>query len=121
MSDILQLSSEINIPRASERAQSLVQIQSRLEKGWVENNAKGEKYYNAKYEAKTYKVWDKVWLSGQNIHTDRPTKKLDYKYHGSLMISRCIVTQAYQLDLSKSLKNNHDVFHVSSLESYHII
>ncbi len=121
MLDSLQVSSEINIPLASERAQSLVKIQSRLEKEWVEHNAKGEKYYNAKHEAKTYKVGDKVWLSGRNIRTVRPAKKLDYKYHGPYMISRCIGTQAYQLDLPKSLKNIHDVFHVSLLAPYHTI
>ena len=121
MLDSLQVSSEINIPLASERAQSLVKIQSRLEKEWVEHNAKGEKYYNAKHEAKTYKVGDKVWLSGRNIRTVRPAKKLDYKYHGPFMISRCIGTQAYQLDLPKSLENIHDVFHVSLLEPYHTI
>ncbi len=74
MPDTLQLSSEINIPLASKRPQSLVKIRSRLEKGWVEHNAKGENYYNAKYEAKTYKVEDKVWLLGQNIRTVRPAK-----------------------------------------------
>ena len=37
------------------------------------------------------------------------------------MISRCIGTQAYQLDLPKSLENIHDVFHVSLLEPYHTI
>ena len=36
-------------------------------------------------------------------------------------ISRCIGTQAYQLDLPKSLENIHDVFHVSLLEPYHTI
>ena len=121
MSDNLQLSSEMNIPLASERAQSLVKIQSWLEKEWMEYNAKEEKYYNAKHEAKTYKVGDKVWLSGWNIPPVCQAKKLDYKYHRPFMISRCIGTQAYQFDLPKSLKNIHDVFHFSLLEPYHTI
>ena len=121
MPDSLQLSSEINISLASEHAQSLVKIRSRLEKEWVENNAKGEKYYNAKHEAKTYKVGDKAWLLGRNIRIDCSAKKLDYKYHRTFMISRCIGRQAYQLDLPKSLENIHDVFHVSWLEPYHTI
>ncbi len=37
------------------------------------------------------------------------------------MFSRCISTQAYQLNLPKSLGNIHDIFHVSLLESYHTI
>ena len=121
MPDSLQLSSEINISLASEHAQSLVKIRSQFEKEWVEHNAKGEKYYNAKHEAKTYKVGDKAWLLGQNIRTDSSAKKLDYKYHRTFMISRCIDIQAYQLDLPKLLENIHDVFHFSLLEPYHTI
>ncbi len=121
ISDILQLSSDVDILLAGERAQSLVKIQSRVEKEWVEYNAKEKMYYNAKHEAKKYKVGVKVWLSGRNIQTDRQANKLDYKHHGSFMISRYIGTQAYQLDLPKSLKSIHDVFHVSLLESYHTI
>ncbi len=37
------------------------------------------------------------------------------------MISKCIGTQAYQLNLPKTLQNIHDVFHVSLLESYHTV
>ncbi len=78
-------------------------------------------YYNAKQEAKTYNVKDKVWLSGRNIRIVRPAKKLDYKYHGPFMIPRFRGTQAYQLDLPKSLENPHDEFHVLFLERYHPI
>ena len=91
----LQLSFEINISLVSGHTQSVVKIRSWLEKGWVENNAKGKKYYDAKHEAKTYKVGDKVWLSGRNILTDCSAKKLDYQYHEIFMIPRCICTQAY--------------------------
>ena len=121
MLDSRQLSSEINISLASERAQSLVKIRSRLEKEWVEHNANREKYYNAKHEAKTYKVGDKVWLSGRNICTVRPAKRLDYEYHRPFMFSRCIGTPAHQLNLPKLLGNIHDIFHVSLLEPYHTI
>lgn len=64
---------------------------------------------------------DKVWLSGRNIRTTQPAKKLDYKYHGPYVISKCIGTQAYQLDLPQALQNIHNVFHVSLLEPYHTI
>lgn len=64
---------------------------------------------------------DKVWLFGQNIRITRPAKKLDYKYHSPFVISKCIGTQAYQLDLPQALLNIHNVFHVSFLEPYHII
>ncbi len=87
----------------------------------IEYNAKGEKYYNANHEAKTYKVGDKVWLSGRNICTVLPAKKLDYKYRGPFMISRFIGTKAYQSNLPKLLENIHNVFHVFLAQPYHTI
>ncbi len=98
-----------------------MKIRSRLKKEWVKYNAKGEKYYNAKQKAKTYNVKDKVWLSGQNIHTVCSAKKLDFKYHGPFMIPRFIGTQAYQLELPKLLEIPRDELHVLLLEPYHPI
>lgn len=37
------------------------------------------------------------------------------------MISKCIGTQVYQLDLPEALRNIHDVFHVSLLEPYQTV
>ncbi len=37
------------------------------------------------------------------------------------MISKCIGTQAYQLDLPKAWQNIHDVFHVSLQKPYRTI
>ena len=37
------------------------------------------------------------------------------------MILNCVGTEAYQLDLPKTLQNIHDVFHIYLLESYHIV
>ncbi len=121
MPDSLQLSKDVNIPVARDRAQNLVQLRAELEKRWAEFSIGKEKYYNAKHEPKSYRVGDKVWLSGRNIRTTRPAKKLDYKYHGPFVISKCIGTQAYQLDLPEALQNIHDVFHVSLLEPYHTV
>ena len=120
MPDSLQLSHDANIPLARDRAQNLIKLRGELEKRWAQLSGMG-KYYNAKHEAKSYRVGDKVWLSGQNIRTTRPAKKLDYKYHGPFVISKCIGTQTYQLDLPEVLQNIHYVFHVSLLEPYQTV
>ncbi len=66
----------------------------------------------------SYKVGDQVWLSGRNIRTDRPAKKLDFKYHGPFTIGKFIGSHAYKLELPSTFNNIHDVFHVSLLEPY---
>ena len=117
----LQLSQNTNISLAPKRAQNLVQLRAELEKQWAQLSIDKEKYYNAKHQSKSYGVDDKIWLSGRNIWTTQPAKKLDYKYYGPFVISKYIGTQAYQLDLPEALHNIYDVFHVSLLEPYQTI
>lgn len=87
----------------------------------MEYNTKREKYHNAKYKVKIYKIEDKIWLLSQNIYTICLAKKLDYKYYRPFIISRCVGIQAYQLNLPKLLVNINDVFYVSLLKLYHTI
>ena len=63
------------------------------------------------------KIGDKVWLSSKNIHTTRPTKKLDYKKLGPFKILEKVNNRSYHLDLPQNYKI-HPVFHVSLLEHY---
>ena len=44
------------------------------------------KYYDAKHKCVELNVGDKVWLLSQNIHTKRPSKKLDWKRIGPFPI-----------------------------------
>ncbi|SPC61665.1 uncharacterized protein UHOD_11627 [Ustilago sp. UG-2017b] len=60
---------------------------------------------------------DRVWLSANNIHSLRPTKKLDYRRLGPFPISEVISSHAYRLQLPPSMKI-HNVFHVDRLEPY---
>jgi hypothetical protein len=81
----------------------------------AENQAK---YYNLKHISMIYNVGDKVLLNVKNIIFTRSFKKLDYKYYDSYEIIEPIEKQAYRLKLSFLLKEIHNVFHVSLLESH---
>jgi hypothetical protein len=59
-----------------------------------------------------------VWLSGKNIRTKRPSKKLDHRFYGPYPVIERVGTQAYRLKLLQEVGNIHDVFHVSLLEPY---
>jgi hypothetical protein len=61
--------------------------------------------------AYTYRVGDKVWLNLRNIRTDRPSKKLDYKYAKFTILEK-IGTHAYRLDVPGNIYN---VFHTALL------
>lgn len=121
MPDIPQFASGINIPLARERILGLINSRLRLEQSWTDAAKSLSKYYDQKHLAKSYKVGDHVWLSGRNIQTTRPAKKLDYKYHGPFTIGKCIGSHVYKLELPSTFQNIHDVFHVSLLEPYRTI
>ena len=62
-----------------------------------------------------YKVSDLVWLSTKNIHTERPSKKLNHKKIGPYPITEVIGSgSAYRLELLASIQI-HDVFHPNLL------
>ena len=47
---------------------------------------------------------DSVWLNAQNITTLRPSRKLDYRRHGSFKITKVVSPHAYELDLPDTMK-----------------
>jgi hypothetical protein len=63
----------------------------------------------------TYQVGDLVMLSGKNIQTRRPSRKLDHKNHGPFQVARIVSPLAVKLTLPRKWKI-HDVFHVSLIE-----
>ena len=58
-----------------------------------------------------------VWFLPHNVHTTRPSKKLDYKKIGHLKILARIGTSAYKLAFPPSMKI-HNTIHISLLEPY---
>jgi len=69
--------------------------------------------------APAYQVGDLVMLSGCNIKTRRPSKKLDHKNHGRFQIEKIVSPLAVRLTLPWKWKI-HNVFHVSLLKPYRI-
>jgi hypothetical protein len=75
-----------------------------------------EIFANAHREAApAYRVGDRVWLDARHIPTDRPMKKLDYKYFGPFPISKVVSSHSYQLTLPEEMKDYHNVFHTTLL------
>jgi len=68
-------------------------------------------------EPPAYQVGDLVMLSGHNIKTRRPSKKLDHKNHGPFQVEKIVSPLAVHLTLPRKWKI-HNVFHVSLLEPY---
>jgi hypothetical protein len=68
-------------------------------------------------EAPAYQVGDLVMLSGRNISTRRPSRKMDHKNHGPFQIEKIVSPLAVRLTLPRKWKI-HNVFHVSLLEPF---
>jgi len=66
-------------------------------------------------EPHAYQVGDLVMLSGRNIKTRCPSKKLDHKNHRPFQIEKVVSPLAVCLTLPLKWKI-HKVFHVSLLE-----
>jgi len=64
-----------------------------------------------------FEVGDLVMLSGRNIKTRRPSKKLDHKNHGPFQIEKIMSLLTVRLTLPRKWKI-HNIFHVSLLEPY---
>ena len=66
-----------------------------------------------------FKVNDLVFLNRQNIPTQRPCRKLDWKRFGPFRVIEVINPVTYRLELPHSLHRIHNVFHVSLLSPKH--
>ena len=76
-----------------------------------------KKWAQRKTLDRTFKIGDRVWLEGRNLHLDRPSIKLSPKRHGPFKIKKVLSPITYQLDLPVQWKI-HDVFHINLLTPY---
>jgi hypothetical protein len=105
-----------DVPAARERIETLAKIRETLEKRLEDARVTQRRFALRKTKPKTYAPNDMVWLAGKHIHSVRPSKKLDYKYHGPFRVVEAVGPQAYRLDIAGHLSGIHPVFHVSLLE-----
>ncbi|QRW15575.1 Retrotransposable element Tf2 protein [Rhizoctonia solani] len=111
--------SDKSVPNADEHAKF-------LEKGYDEVKAtllllqeKMKYFYNQRHrEEEEIRVGDKVWLSHQNISTNRPSIKLSHKKLGPYLVIEKIGSHAYKLQLPHTMRV-HPVFHINLLTKFH--
>src|SRR5204863_9253689 len=106
-------------PAACERAEQMIAIRELLQEHLRTAAEAQAKYYNKSHMTKTYNVGDMILLLTKNIKLAHPSKKLDYRFAGLFRVLDLIGKQVSRLDIPKTWKRVHPVFHVSLLEPYH--
>jgi len=105
-------------PAGSVYAHWMHAVNEESRKGLVEAQEQICQYTDpARKEPPAFQVEDLVILSGRNIKTHCPSKKLDHKNNGPFQIEKIVFLLAVRLMLPRKWKI-HNVFHVSLLEPY---
>ncbi|TPX36858.1 hypothetical protein SeMB42_g07005 [Synchytrium endobioticum] len=107
-----------NVPEANRVREHFANVQRQLQ-GHLETARDRYKQMadNSRREEVELHVGDEVLVSTKNVRTDRPTKKLDYKWMGPFFVKRKINRVAYEVELPSSIRI-HPVFHISLLKRY---
>src|SRR5271169_2990284 len=77
---------ETTVPAAKEFADRLKNIHDLLVENVKSAQDHQARYYDRKHKRVEFSVGEKVWLLTSNIHTERPSKKLDWKRIGPYSI-----------------------------------
>ena len=77
-----------------------------------------QEYADCKHRpAPAFKVGDKVWFNAQNVTTQRPSRKLDYRRLSPYEIIKVVSLYAYKLQFPAAVQY-HPVQHVSLLDPF---
>ena len=107
---------ETKVPSVEHRLDILRSTHEELKINLMKAQEDHEKFANRqRKESQDLKPGDQVWLSTQNITTNRPSKKLDSKRLGPFPVKKIINKHAIELDLPPWMQI-HPVFHESLLE-----
>jgi len=105
-------------PASQVYAQWMHAVHDKSRKGLEDAQERMRRYTDqVQKEPPAYQVGDLVMLSGHNIKTRRPSKKLDHKNHGPFQIEKVVSPLAVHLTLPRKCKI-HNVFHISLLKPY---
>ena len=96
----------------------LLQAHEALEQCWEAAVTKQVEFYNKTVKPWSYSKGDLILLSVAHINTIRPSKKLDWKFHGPFRITKMMGARVYHLELREHLHFIHNMFHVSLLEPF---
>jgi hypothetical protein len=109
-------SRESPVSRADEVLRKLKDVREMAEASMAAAQDAQEAAANRKRDqAPAYKVGDKVWLSLENIATERPSKKLDQRY-AKYTVREVCGSHTYRLDVPSG---RHDVFPTRLLRPVH--
>jgi hypothetical protein len=114
----LDLSTEIlsESPPTLKEYLSIIQDNIEIIKQELQIAKESSKHFaDKKRRHEEFNIGDKVFLCRQNIKTNRPCNKLDWKQIGPFKIIAKINPVAYRLELPESMKRIHNVFHISLL------
>jgi len=105
-------------PASTVYAHWMQAIHDEARKGLEEARERMWRYTDPEWKTPpAYQVGDLVMLSGRNIKTRRPSRKLDHKNQGPFQIEKIVSPLAVRLTLPRKWKI-HNVFHVALLEPY---
>lgn len=97
------LSQDINIFLPKTCYIKLINLRSPLEKILSESHKYKIRYNDDSYLSSSWWVERQVWFSIWNIWTTKLSKKLDHKYHSSVIIITFTKNQAYRLKLPPAI------------------
>jgi len=77
---------------------------------------KGVHFDDDRVKGPTFRKGDHVYLFLRNLHSKRPSTKLDFKKYRPFRIIRKVATSNFELNLPVTMKVRTKVFYVSLLE-----
>ncbi|KAL7281156.1 hypothetical protein ACG7TL_004464 [Trametes sanguinea] len=85
----------------------------------IAQEAMKRSYDRKRGPAREYRAGDWVYLEAYNIHTERPTKKMEDRRYGPFRVAELVGKSAYRLDLPPKWKRIHPVFNEVLLTPAH--
>ncbi|QRW20813.1 Retrotransposable element Tf2 protein [Rhizoctonia solani] len=107
-----------SVPNADEHAEFLERGYDEVKAALSLSQERMKHFYDQRHrEEEEIQVGDKVWLSHQNISTNRPSIKLSHKKLGPYLVIEKIGSHAYKLQLPHTMRI-HPVFHINLLTKF---
>jgi transposase InsO family protein len=117
--DILLGDENTKLLRARVFAGDMKSVWEEMKTNTVSANKRSAKYFDRKRaRIPDFAVGQKVYISGRNIKTKRPTKKFEDRRYGPFEIIGKISSHAWRICLPETLRI-HNVFHADVLEPHH--